>query len=68
MDTDIRAYIKDNFKDAEEEDIRNSIEDSLATNDEVTLPGLGVFFEILWNGSDEECREKMLGMLASNLK
>ncbi len=68
MDVDIRSYIKDNFKDASIEDIRESIEESVSKDDEVTLPGLGVLFELLWKNSDEECKEKMLDMLASNFK
>jgi small acid-soluble spore protein I (minor) len=68
MNTDIRGYIKNNFKDGNKEEIQTSIEQSIQNNDEITLPGLGVFFEILWNASDDECKEKMLNMLSENLK
>lgn len=68
MNIDIREHIKSNFKDSSSDDIRNSIEESIQKRDEVTLPGLGVLFETLWNASDDECKEKMLGMLASSLK
>ncbi|MBQ7140623.1 MAG: small acid-soluble spore protein SspI [Bacilli bacterium] len=67
MDIDIRKYIKDNFKDSKKEDIRNSIDASIKENDEVTLPGLGVFFEILWNNSDDQYKEKILDILKSNI-
>jgi small acid-soluble spore protein I (minor) len=68
MDIDIRRYIRKNFENASVDDIKSSIEESVSKGDEVTLPGLGVLFEILWKNSDDECKEKMLDMLASNLK
>lgn len=68
MNTDIRGYIMNNFKDGNKDEIKTSIEESVKGKDEITLPGLGVFFEVLWNGSDDECKEKMLNMLSENLK
>jgi small acid-soluble spore protein I (minor) len=68
MDIDIRKYIRNNSENASADDIRSSIEESVSKGDEVTLPGLGVLFEILWKNSDDDCKEKMLDMLASNLK
>ena len=44
---DIRAYIISNFKEDNIEEIRNSIEESIASHDEDPLIGLGVLFE-LW--------------------
>lgn len=67
MDINIRKHIKDNFKDSTKDDIRNSIEASIKENEEVTLPGLGVFFEILWNNSDNEYKEKILDILKDNI-
>ena len=51
---DIRNYIKNNFKDNDIDDIKESIIESIKSKDEVLLPGLGVFFELVWNNSDEE--------------
>jgi small acid-soluble spore protein I (minor) len=68
MNTDIRNYIMNNFKDGNKDEIKQSIEESVRDKDEITLPGLGVFFEVLWNASDDECKEKMLNMLSENLK
>ena len=48
MQIDIRTHIKNNFKDSSIEDIKESIEASIKEQDEITLPGLGVLFEILW--------------------
>ena len=36
------------FCNSKAEDIRLSIEDAIKEHDEITLPGLGVFFEIIW--------------------
>ena len=46
MNIDIRKSVVDNFKDSDIEDIKDSIEISINDKDEITLPGLGVFF---WN-------------------
>lgn len=61
---DIRKYITNNFKDSTEEEIKSSIEESINSHEDDPLIGLGVIFEILWNNSTEEEKEKML----SNIK
>lgn len=60
MNIDIRQSIMNNFKDSTIEDMRQSIEDSIKDNEEITLPGLGVFFEILWSNSDIQEKELIL--------
>lgn len=57
MNIDIRKSIKDNFKSADSSDIKASIESSIIDNLEITLPGLGVFFEIMWKNSDPDLKE-----------
>lgn len=52
MNLDIRKHIKNNFKNATEKEIEDSIESSIKEQDEITLPGLGVLFEILWSNSN----------------
>lgn len=63
MNVDIRRYILDNFKDASADDIKSSITDSITDRDDVTLPGLGVFFEVLWSNSSEDERKKIINVL-----
>lgn len=63
MNVDIRKYILDNFKDASADDIKSSITDSITDRDDVTLPGLGVFFEVLWSNSSEDERKKIINVL-----
>lgn len=68
MDIDIRSSIKDNFKGALKDEIKASIESSINENDEVTLPGIGVFFEVLWcNCSDSE-KDFILNVLEKSFK
>ncbi len=67
MDIDIRKSIINNFKNSGIEDIRDSIETSIEDNEEITLPGLGVFFEILWNNSDKDDKEFILRTIEKGL-
>ena len=67
MDIDIRKSIINNFKESDIEDIKTSIEESINDKDEITLPGLGVFFEILWNNSDDVKKDYILQTLKKGL-
>jgi len=67
MDIDIRKSIVNNFKESDIEEIKNSIEESISDKDEITLPGLGVFFEILWNNSDDIKKDYILQTLKKGL-
>ena len=67
MDIDIRKSIINNFKESNIEEIKNSIEESISDKDEITLPGLGVFFEILWNNSDDTKKDYILQTLKKGL-
>ncbi len=66
MNIDIREHIKNNFKNGQKDEIKSSIEASISEKDEITLPGLGVFFEILWSNSDENSKEYILNTLSNN--
>ena len=67
MNIDIRKHILKNFKNANEDEIKASIISSIEENDEITLPGLGVFFEVLWTNSDENSKEYILKTLKNSL-
>lgn len=68
MNLDIRKYIQKNFENTTKEEIKESIHSSIAEKEEVTLPGLGVFFEILWQNSEEETKNKIIDTLENALK
>lgn len=67
MNIDIRKSVVKNFEGSGIEDIRKSIEESIEDNEEITLPGLGVFFEILWNNSDKDDKEFILRTIEKGL-
>ncbi len=67
MNINIREYIKNNFKFSNSKEIEDSINSSLKEKDEVTLPGLGVFFEILWENSNNKQKEEIVDILINNI-
>ena len=67
MDIKIREHIRNNFKDSNPNEIKESIVESIASKDEVVLPGLGVFFEILWNSSDEIQQQNIVDNILKNI-
>mgnify|MGYP004518452993 CR=1 FL=1 len=67
MNIDIRKSIINNFKDSGIEEIKKSIEESINDGDEITLPGLGVLFEILWSECDKNDKEFILRTIESGL-
>ena len=67
-DIKIRDYIINNFKDDEVSTIKNAIEESIKEGDEVTLPGMGVFFEIIWQDSNDSEKEKILETLKKRFR
>ena len=66
-DIKIRDYIINNFKDDDKETIKKAIEESIQEKDEVTLPGMGVFFEIIWTNSTDEEKNKILEILKKQI-
>ena len=68
MNIDIRRSIKDNFKGATVDEIRASIDSSISEGDEVTLPGVGVFFELLWRNCSDDEKDFILNKLEKLLK
>ncbi len=68
MKIDIRSNIKKNFQDSEIEDMKLSISSAISDGKEITLPGLGVFFEILWENSKENEQTYILNTIRDALK
>ena len=64
----IKDYVLNNFKNDSKEDIKGAIDESINSKDEVTLPGMGVFMEIIWNNATNEMKDEILNILESNLK
>lgn len=68
MEIDIRKAIINNFKDSTEQDIAESIVESIKQGDEIVLPGLGVLFEILWNNSSNDEQKTIVNRLKKSLQ
>lgn len=66
-DVDIRKYITNSFKEDDEKELRETIEESINEGVEETLPGLGVFLEIIWENSNEELKKELLSILKAHL-
>ena len=68
MDINIRKSVIENFKNSTVDDLRETINEATSSTEEKILPGLGVFFEVLWKNSDTEFRNKTLNILANGIK
>lgn len=64
----IREYIVNNFKDEDINGLNDAIEDSINEHEELTLPGLGVLFEILWNNSNADQKNNIKEIIYKGLK
>ena len=64
----IKDYILNNFKNDNKESIKEAIVESINSKDEVTLPGMGVFMEIIWNNATDDMKNEMLTIRENNLK
>ena len=68
MDVDIRRHIINNFREDDVDTLRNAIEESIKEQDEVVLPGMGVFLEIIWQDASEELKKQMLDIIHNRIK
>lgn len=66
-DISIRKYITDNFKGDNENELRESIADTIEEGLEESLPGLGVFMELIWKNSSESLKKELLEILKAQL-
>ena len=67
MNIDIRQSIINNFKGSSNEDMIDAINSSIKDGDEITLPGLGVFFELLWKNSDAKDHEFIINSIEKGI-
>lgn len=68
MDMSIRQHIINNFKGDDYETLRRAIDESVASQDEVTLPGLGVFLEIIWENADQELKNQLIDIIKKRVQ
>lgn len=67
MEINIRKSVLDNLKGSTSNDLKKTIIDAINLNKEITLPGLGVLFERLWQASSEEEKDQILKQLLTNI-
>ncbi len=67
MNNNIRKHIKNNFKGVKRDEIKEAIVSSIKEKEEITLPGLGVFFEIIWTSANNSEKDIILNLLEKNL-
>lgn len=68
MDMSIRDHIINNFKGDDYETLTKAIDESIASKDEVTLPGLGVFFEIIWENASQELKNELIEIIKKRVE
>ena len=68
MNFDLRKAVIANLDDSNYDEIRETIIDAIESGEEKPLPGLGVMFEILWNGSNDSEKETMVSRITQCLK
>lgn len=68
MTTDIRDNIINNFKGDDYKTLKHAIDESIKEKDELTLPGLGVFFEIVWENSSKEMKNDIIEIIKQRVE
>ena len=68
MDINIRQHIINNFQGDDYETLYRAIEESVSTYDENVLPGLGVFFELIWENSNKELKNELIEIIRKRVQ
>lgn len=67
MDLSIRNHIINNFKGDDFDELKRAIDESIAENDEETLPGMGVFLELIWQGANDKLKQEMIEIIKKQI-
>lgn len=67
MDLDIRKNVISKIKDDDEKAIIATINESVITNDELVLPGLGVMMELFWNDLNDNEKMNIANIIKNNI-
>ena len=68
MDINIREHIINNFEGDDFQTLKRAIDESVEAKDEVTLPGLGVFLEIIWENASQELKNEMIEIIRKRVQ
>ncbi len=67
MNIDIRQNVIGKLKGDSEEELLNTLNESVSSKDELVLPGLGVMFELFWNDINESLKKEIVSVIKSNI-
>ena len=67
MSLDIRENVISKIKNDSESDIVSMINESVITNDELVLPGLGVMIELFWNELSDKEKSRIASIIKNNI-
>ena len=67
MDLDIRKNVISKIKNDDEKSIIAIINESVITNDELVLPGLGVMMELFWNNLNDSEKMNIANIIKNNI-
>ncbi|HEY8436928.1 MAG TPA: small acid-soluble spore protein SspI [Haloplasmataceae bacterium] len=67
MDINIRQAVMQNLNHATHDDVRSTIEDAIARNEEIVLPGLGVLFELLYKAASPDEKQRIIDAIVKQL-
>lgn len=67
MNIDIRKSVISKIKDDNEDAIVKTLNESVGTNNELVLPGLGVILEIFWNDLNNEVKYNIASIIKSKI-
>ena len=68
MEINVRNAIIENFKNSSNEELHQTINEAISLNQEKTLPGLGVFLELVWSNSSNEFKNDLVNKLGAAIK
>ena len=66
MEMSIREHIINNFKGDDYNTLRQAIDESVTSQDEV--PGLGVFLSIIWENADQELKNELIEIIKKRVE
>ncbi len=68
MNHSIKDYILFNFQGDDFDTLKRALEEAVSSQEETFLPGLGIFFSILWENGNQEMRNEMIEVIRKRVQ
>ena len=65
---DIRTIVLENLSGSSREEIEGYIQETIDTQEEEALPGMGILFEVVWNKSDINEKDSMMSKIMQGIE